>query len=80
MNTVARLTSSGILYANLFDEFSSPGRNVGVDSSGIFYSNTLKEGEYSGLSSNTPMRIVNNKELRVYDYFDELTGIGNTNP
>lgn len=76
MNTVARLMSDGILYAHLFDELSDPSRNVSVDSSGIFYSNTLKEGEFSELTSGTPMRIINNKDLRVLNYFDELTGLG----
>lgn len=77
MNTVARLRSDGILYTNLFDEFSSPSRNVGVDQSGIFYSNTMKEGEFAGLPANTPMRIMSDKSLLVGNYFDELTGIDN---
>ena len=80
MNTVARLRSDGVLFANLFDEFSSPSRNVSVDSSGIFYSNTMKEGTFSELSSGVPMRIVNNKDLRVFDYFDELTGVSDVTP
>ena len=80
MNTVSRLRSDGVLFANLFDEFSSPSRNVSVDSSGIFYSNSMKEGVFSELSSGTPMRIVNNKDLRVFDYFDELTGVGEVSP
>jgi hypothetical protein len=80
MNTVARLMSDGILYANLFDELSDPSRNVSVDSAGIFYSNTLKEGEFSELTSGTPMRIINNKDLRVLNYFDELTGVGDVTP
>lgn len=80
MNTVARLRSDGVLFANLFDEFSSPSRNVSVDSSGIFYSNSMKEGVFSELSSGTPMRIVNNKDLRVFDYFDELTGVSDVTP
>ncbi len=80
MNTVARLMSNGVLYANLFDEFSSPSRNVSVDQYGVFYSNTMKEGVFSELSSGTPMRIVNNKDLKVFDYFDELTGVGGAAP
>ena len=80
MNTVARLMSTGVLYANLFDELSDPSRNVSVDSSGIFYSNTMKEGVFSELTSGTPMRIINNKDLRVFDYFDELTGVGEVTP
>lgn len=80
MNTVARLRSDGVLFANLFDEFSSPSRNVSVDQYGVFYSNTMKEGVFSELSSGTPMRIVNNKDLRVFDYFDELTGVGGASP
>jgi hypothetical protein len=80
MNTVARLRSDGVLFANLFDEFSSPSRNVSVDQYGVFYSNTMKEGEFSELSSGTPMRIVNNKDLRVFDYFDELTGVSDVTP
>ena len=80
MNTVARLRSDGVLYANLFDEFSSPIRNVSVDQYGIFYSNTMKEESFAELSSNIPMRIVNNKDLKVYNYFDELTGVSNVTP
>ena len=80
MNTVARLRSDGVLYANLFDEFSSPSRNVSVDQYGVFYSNTMKEGSFAELSSNTPMRIVNNKDLKVYNYFDELTGVSDVTP
>lgn len=80
MNTVARLRSDGTLYANLFDEFSSPSRNVSVDQYGIFYSNTMKEGVFSELIGTTPMRIVNNKDLRVFNYFDELTGVSNVSP
>jgi hypothetical protein len=80
MNTVARLRSDGVLFANLFDEFSSPSRNVSVDQYGIFYSNTMKEGSFAELSSNTPMRIVNNKDLKVYNYFDELTGVSGVTP
>ena len=80
MNTVARLRSDGVLFANLFDEFSSPSRNVSVDQYGVFYSNTMKEGTFSELSSTIPMRIVNNKDLRVYNYFDELTGVSDVTP
>ena len=80
MNTVARLRSDGVLFANLFDEFSSPGRNVSVDQYGVFYSNTMMEGQFAELAGSTPMRIVNNKELRVHDYFDELTGVSNVVP
>lgn len=80
MNTVARLASSGVLYANFFDELSSPSRNVSVDQYGTFYSNAMKEGVFSELSSDTPMRIVNNKDLKVFDYFDELSGFGGANP
>ena len=80
MDTVGRLRSDGVLFANLFDEFSSPSRNVSVDQYGIFYSNTMKEGVFSELSSGTPMRIINNKDLRVYNYFDELTGVNNVSP
>jgi hypothetical protein len=80
MNTVARLRSDGVLFANLFDEFSSPSRNVSVDQYGVFYSNTMKEGIFSELTNNTPMRIVNNKDLRVYNYFDELTGVSDVTP
>jgi len=80
MNTVARLRSDGVLFANLFDEFSSPSRNVSVDQYGVFYSNTMKEGEFSELTGAIPMRIVNNKDLRVYDYFDELTGVNDATP
>ena len=75
MNTVARLRSDGVLFANLFDEFSSPSRNVSIDRNGIFYSNSMKEGTFSELTSDVPMRIVNNKDLRVFNYFDELTGL-----
>lgn len=75
MGKVARLQSNGVLLTNLFDELSSPSRNVGVDQSGVFYSNSMKEGTFSELPSNVPMRIVNDKDLRVYDYFDEITGI-----
>ena len=80
MNTVARLRSDGVLFANLFDEFSSPSKNVSVDQYGVFYSNTMKEGVFSELSSTIPMRIVNNKDLRVYNYFDELTGVSDVTP
>ena len=80
MNTVARLRSDGVLFTNLFDEFSSPSRNVSVDQYGVFYSNTMKEGTFSELTSSTPMRIVNNKDLRVYNYFDELTGVSDVTP
>lgn len=80
MDTVARLRSDGVLFANLFDEFTSPSRNVSVDQFGIFYSNTMKEGSFAELSGSTPMRILNNKELRVHDYFDELTGVSNVVP
>lgn len=80
MNTVARLRSDGVLFANLFDEFSSPSRNVSVDQYGVFYSNTMKEGVFSELSSTIPMRIVNNKDLKVYNYFDELTGVSDVTP
>ena len=80
MNTVARLRSDGVLFANLFDEFSSPSRNVSVDQYGTFYSNTMQEGTFSNLTSNVPMRIVNNKDLRVYNYFDELTGVSDVTP
>jgi len=80
MNTVARLRSDGVLFANLFDEFSSPSRNVSVDQYGVFYSNAMKEGEFSELSNSIPMRIINNKDLRVYNYFDELTGVSDVTP
>jgi len=80
MNTVGRLRSDGVLFANLFDEFSSPSRNVSVDQYGVFYSNTMKEGTFSELTSTVPMRIVNNKDLRVFDYFDELTGVSDVTP
>ena len=75
MGRVARLQSNGVLLTNLFDELSSPSRNVGVDQNGVFYSNSMKEGTFSELPSNVPMRIVNDKDLRVYDYFDEISGI-----
>ena len=80
MDTVGRLRSDGVLFANLFDEFSSPSRNVSVDKFGVFYSNTMKEGVFSELTSTVPMRIVNNKDLRVFDYFDELTGVSDVTP
>ena len=80
MNTVGRLRSDGVLFANLFDEFSSPSRNVSVDQFGVFYSNTMKEGTFSELTSGVPMRIVNNKDLRVFNYFDELTGVSDVTP
>lgn len=75
MNTVARLRSDGVLFTSLFDELSSPSRNVSIDQNGIFYSNSMKEGTFSELTSDVPMRIVNNKDLRVFNYFDELTGL-----
>ena len=62
MNTVGRLRSDGVLFANLFDELSSPSRNVSIDQNGTFYSGTMKEGIFSELVSTVPMRIVNNKE------------------
>ena len=80
MNTVARLRSDGVLFTNLFDEFSAPSRNVSVDQYGVFYSNTMQEGTFSNLNSNTPMRIVSNKDLRVFNYFDELTGVSDVTP
>ncbi len=80
MNTVARLRSDGVLFANLFDEFSAPNRNVSVDQYGVFYSNTMKEGTFSELTNSVPMRIVNNKDLRVFNYFDELTGVSDVTP
>jgi hypothetical protein len=80
MNTVARLRSDGVLFTNLFDEFSSPSRNVSIDQSGVFYSNTMKEGEFSELIVTTPMRIGDNKDLKVFNYFDELTGVSNVTP
>ena len=80
MDTVGRLRSDGVLFANLFDELSSPSRNVSVDRYGVFYSNTMKEGTFSELNSTTPMRIVNNKDLRVYNYFDEISGLSSATP
>lgn len=75
MQTVGRLSSDGVLFVSLVDEISSPSRNVGIDENGIFYSNSIKEGEFSELPSNIPMRIGNDKELKVYGYIDELSGL-----
>jgi hypothetical protein len=40
----------------------------------------MQEGTFSDLNSNTPMRIVSNKDLRVFNYFDELTGVSDVTP
>ena len=76
MPTVARLTSSGILRAGLFDELSGTNPNVGLTTTGTFYSTELIEGNASGLTSSVPMRFTQDKKILVYDSFDEITGIG----
>lgn len=76
MPTVARLTSSGILRASLFDELSGTSSNVGLTTSGTFYSTELIEGAASELSSSVPMRFTQDKKILVYDSFDEVNGIG----
>lgn len=76
MPTVARLTSSGILRAGLFDELSGTNPNVGLTTTGTFYSTELIEGSASGLISSVPMRFTQDKKILVYDSFDEITGIG----
>lgn len=76
MATVGRLTSTGILRATLFDEFSqqAASSNIGITSAGTFYSSQLVEGDASLISS-TPMRFTNDKKILVYNYFDEMTGV-----
>lgn len=73
MTIVSRLLSTGILRANLFDELSGTNSNVGVSSTGTFYSTQMIEGTATELISSVPMRITNDKKLLVYDSFDELT-------
>lgn len=75
MPTVARLLSTGTLRANLFDELSDVSSNVGVTSTGTFYSNGIREGSASNLISSTPMRITSDKQILVYDFIDELSPI-----
>jgi len=75
MPIVSRLLSTGILRASLFDELSETSPNVGVTSTGTFYSTEIQEGTASDLNSSTPMRITSDKKLLVYDSFDELTEI-----
>lgn len=75
MQTVGRLTSDGIMrvYGNL-DEFSfSGGDNVRMSGVGTFYSSLFDENLSLELSSNTPLRIKDNKNVVVYNYFDEYT-------
>ena len=76
MATIARLTSSGILRASLFDELSETNSNIGLTTSGTFYSTELIEGSASELVSSVPMRFTQDKKILVYDSFDEVTGIG----
>lgn len=76
MATIARLTSSGILRASLFDELSGTNSNIGLTTSGTFYSTELIEGSASELVSSVPMRFTQDKKILVYDSFDEVTGIG----
>lgn len=76
MPTIARLTSSGILRASLFDELSGTNTNVGLTTTGTFSATELIEGSASELSSSVPMRFTQDKKILVYDSFDELTGIG----
>lgn len=73
MPTVARLTSSGILRSNLFDELSGTSSNIGLTSTGTFYSTELIEGVASQLASSVPMRLTQDKKILVYDSFDEMT-------
>jgi hypothetical protein len=73
MPVVARLLTTGILRASLFDELSETSPNIGITTNGTFYSAEMKEGTASNLSSSIPMRITNDKKLLVYNSFDELT-------
>ena len=77
MNTVGRLTSSGIMQVFLrLDELSYESgsvQNVGLTTSGILYASLFDENLSLELNSNTPLRIKNNKNIVVYDYFDEYT-------
>jgi hypothetical protein len=72
MNTASRLLSTGVLQANIFDEFTGIGSNIGITSTGIFYSSEMREGTASSLTSLTPMRFTSDKKLLVYNYFDEF--------
>ena len=74
MPTVGRLTSTGILRANTFDELSGTSPNIGLTTTGTFYASELIEGDAS-LTSSIPMRFTSDKKLLVYNYFDELTGL-----
>lgn len=78
MPIVARLLSTGTLRASLFDELSAVSSNVGVTSTGTFYSNGIQEGSVSNLISSTPMRITSDKQILVYDFIDELSGLSET--
>jgi len=72
MNTASRLLSTGVLQANIFDELTGIGSNIGITSTGIFYSSEMREGTASSLTSLTPMRFTSDKKLLVYNYFDEF--------
>ena len=75
MPKIARLTSSGILRASLFEELSGTNPNIGLTTSGTFSATQFVEGSFSDLTKSVPMRFTEDKKILVYDSFDEMTGI-----
>ena len=72
MKIVGRLTSNGVMQVyTRIDELSDPSRNAGLDENGIFYGSLFDENIQTNLSSNTPLRIANDKKIVAYNYFDE---------
>jgi hypothetical protein len=74
MAILGRLKSNGVMqvYARI-DEISDPSRNAGITSEGILYGALFDENMQTKLSSNTPLRISNDKKIVAYNYFDERT-------
>lgn len=72
MKIVGRLKSNGVMQVyTRIDELSDPSRNAGLDENGIFYGSLFDENIQTNLSSNTPLRIANDKKIVAYNYFDE---------
>jgi hypothetical protein len=73
MKIVGRLKSNGVMqvYGKL-DEISDPNRNAGLDENGELHASLFNENS-TELTSNTRLRIKNDKQILAYNYFDELT-------
>lgn len=71
MQTVGRLTSTGVMQVYGLDELS--GGNARFSGSGVLYSSLFDENLSLELNTNKRLRIKNDKSVVVYNYFDEYS-------